>query len=161
MSTTGGTSGETAEVKQFLYHWGNRMEPDLATGHFAVMAQVLIGTTSSDLADSFDCVVCSPSWFAEWYSAERWDGDDIAEDVLPGGNVLPVTGVWLMRYWSSAAFEAGVHRLVSACSPAPDWGELANRIGRVLPWEYDYRHDGTVNQKAGLPRPDLSFWHGD
>jgi len=97
-SETGG--GATAEVKQFLYHGWNRSEPALGATHFGVSAQVLIGTTDSDPADSFDCILCSPSMFAEVFSVERWGGDGFAADVVPGGEVLPVTGVWLMRSWS-------------------------------------------------------------
>lgn len=154
-SETGG--GATAEVKQFLYHGWNRSEPALGATHFGVSAQVLIGTTDSDPADSFDCILCSPSMFAEVFSVERWGGDGFAADVVPGGEVLPVTGVWLMRSWSPAAFESAVDRLVRACSPAPDWGELAARIGRVLAWEYDDRHDRAVNQRAGLRPPGRSL----
>ncbi|MEU2199208.1 Imm8 family immunity protein [Isoptericola sp. NPDC019482] len=158
MSAIESGRGETAEVKQFLYHWWNQSEPALGATHFGVSAQVLIGTTTSDPADSFDCILCSPSMFAEQFSVEKWGDDGFAVDVLPGGEVLPVAGVWLMRSWSPAAFESAVDRLIKACSPAPDWGELAARIGRVLPWEYDYRHDRTTNQHAGLQNPGRSFW---
>lgn len=106
--------------------------------------QLLIGSTDRDEADSFEGIVCSPSMFAERFDLTQW-GSVFAEDVLPGGDVLPVHGVRLMRAWSPAAFEADVALRVVASSPAPDWGTVADRIGRRLPWEYDYRHDDELN----------------
>ncbi|WP_162598656.1 Imm8 family immunity protein [Nocardioides gilvus] len=147
-------------MKQVLYHWWDNTEPEVGARHFGVTAQVLIGSTDSDLADSFDVILCSPSMFADRFGVERW-GHGFAEDVLPGGEVLPVRGVWLMKTWSPAAFEAAVERLVTAVSPGPDWQTVAARIGRHLPWEYDYRHDDQLNERAGLPRRKHSFWHDD
>lgn len=96
--------------------------------------------------------------FAERFSVDQW-GSGLAEDVLPGGAALPIQGVWLMRAWSSTAFESAVQRLVTASGPGPDWGTVAARIGRHLPWEYDYRHDNELNKCDGLPRLERSFWH--
>ncbi|WP_028642215.1 Imm8 family immunity protein [Nocardioides sp. URHA0020] len=155
-----GPEGVFAEVKQVLYNWWGRIEPDAGATHFGVSAQVLIGSMDCDDADSFDCILCSPSMFAERFDLTQW-GSGFAEDVLPGGDVLPVHGVWLMRAWSPAAFEAAVARLVTASSPGPDWGTVANRIGLHLPWEYDYRHDDELNQGGGLPRMAHSFWHDE
>lgn len=153
-------AGVVAEVKHFVYHWSTPDEPVPGATHFGVTAQVLIGPEGNDLADSFDCILCSPSMFADRFDVTQWDSG-CAEDVLPGGEVMPIHGVWLMRSWSPSAFEAAVHRLATACSPGPDWGTVADRIGRHLPWEYDYRHDNRTNERAGLPRPSGSFWHDD
>lgn len=150
--------GVTAEVKQVLYHWWDRAESDAGASHFGVTVQVLIGSTDRDEADSFHGIVCSLSMFAERFDLTQW-GSDFAGDVLPGGEVLPVHGVWLMRAWSPAAFEAAVGRLVTASSPGPDWATVAERISRHLPWEYDYRRDDELNQRSGLPRLAHSFWH--
>ena len=153
-----GASGVVGEVKQILYHWWDGTEPDAGEGHFGVTAQVLIGSTDSDLADSFDCILLSPSMFADRFSTSQW-GSGFAEDVLPGGQVLPVHGVWLMKAWSSEVFESAVGRLVTAMSPGPDFQTVAARIGRHLPWEYDYKHDDNLNIRSGLPRLERSFWH--
>lgn len=152
--------GVVAEVKQVLYHWWNGTEPDSGASHFGVTAQVLIGSADSELADSFDCILCSPSMFADRFSVAQW-GSGFAEDVLPGGEVLPVHGVWLMKAWSPAGFESAVERLVAAMCPGPDWQTVAARIGRHLPWEYDYKHDDELNQRVGLPRLGRSFWHDE
>jgi hypothetical protein len=38
---------------------------------------------------------------------------------------------------------------------ADEWGTLANRIGRHIPWEFDYRYDEfldkTSDQRPGFP----------
>ncbi|GAB3039063.1 hypothetical protein GCM10011376_40190 [Nocardioides flavus (ex Wang et al. 2016)] len=46
-------------------------------------------------------------------------------------------------------------------SPRPDWQTVAARIGRHLPWEYDYEHDDQVNERADLARLAHSFWHDE
>lgn len=155
-----GAEGVVAEIKNVLYHWWDEAEPDAGADHFGVTAQVFIGSTDNDLADSFDCILCSPSMLAEQFTAAGW-GSGLTEDVLPGGHVLPVHGVWLMKTWSPEAFMTAVERLVTAASPGPDWQTVANRIGRHLPWEYDYRHDDRLNTEAGLPRLTRSFWHDE
>lgn len=152
--------GIVAEVKQVLYHWWHGGEPDVGASHFGVSVQVLIGSTDSDLADSFDCILLSPSMFAEQFSVAQW-GSGFSENVLPGGEVLPLHGVWLLKAWSPGAFEAAVDRLVMAMSPGPDFQSVAARIGRHLPWEYDYKHDDEMNTRSGLARLELSFWHDE
>lgn len=147
-----------AEVKQVVYHWWNDQEPEAGAGHFGVTAQVFIGSAGSDLADSFDGILCSPSMFADRFSVGMW-GSGFAEDVLPGGEVLPIHGVWLMKAWSPTAFESAVERLATAMSPGPDFQTVAARIGRHLPWEYDYKHDDELNTRVGLNRLTKSFWH--
>ncbi|CAM3491172.1 hypothetical protein NOZE110980_00385 [Nocardioides zeicaulis] len=66
-----------------------------------------------------------------------------------------------MKAWSRVAFEAAVERLVTAASPGPNWQTVADRIGRHLPWEYDYKHDDQMNTRAGLPQLTHSFWHDE
>lgn len=108
----GSPDGIVAELKGILYHWWQE-EPAVGATHFGVTAQVLVGEAVGEMADSFDLVLCSPSMFSERYSAERW-GSGFAEHVLPGGEVLPLVGVWLMRRWSPQAFEAAARRLLIA-----------------------------------------------
>ncbi|MET8519211.1 hypothetical protein [Nocardioides sp. NPDC004968] len=53
---------------------------------------------------------------------------------------------------------AALDRLIPAYSPGPDFAAVAARMGRVIPWEYDFKFDAQLNRTAGLP--DLrSFWH--
>lgn len=155
-----GSQGVVAEVKQVLYHWWQGSEPATGASHFGATAQVLIGSTDSALADSFDCILLSPSMFADRFSQSQW-GSGFATDVLPGGEVLPVHGVWLIKVWSADAFESAVERLVTAMSPGPDFQTVAARIGRHLRWEYDYKHDDNLNIRSGLPRLERSFWYDE
>ncbi len=152
------STGVTADIKEIIYHWHwGDTEPAPGSQHFGVTVQVLIGQVGEDFADSFDLKVFSPSMLAERYRADHWDEDLI----LPGGTVLPLTGVWLMKEWSRAELEAAIRRVVPAFSPAPDFETAAHRISRVIPWEYEYEGDVAVNHAAGLPDTPVSFWHDE
>ncbi|EGD45623.1 hypothetical protein NBCG_00100 [Nocardioidaceae bacterium Broad-1] len=151
-----GSRGSTAEIKQLLLHWPFGEAAAVGSTDFHVGVQVLIGEIGDDAADSFDLIVCSPSRLATMYAAEAWDEDE----VLPGGNVLPLTGIWLMKTWSEMDLIAALDRLIPAYSPGPDFGTVAARMGRVIPWEYDYKFDDQQNRSAGLPGLK-SFWHDD
>lgn len=70
--------------------------------------------------------------------------------------VLAATGVWLMRRWSWDQFEAAIRQICDYASPGPDWGTVANRIGRFLQWEFDDEYDGHVNAYYGTPFPPRS-----
>jgi hypothetical protein len=58
-----------------------------------------------------------------------------------------------MLRWDASAIEQAIQRICEGASPAPDWGTLASRIGRLIPWEYDYRYDDHVNEHFGSPFP--------
>jgi len=150
------SAGTSVEIKSVILHWPHGQEADPGSTDFRVGVQVLIGEIGEDPADCFDLVVCSPSKLAEIYAPDNWDVDE----VLPGANVLPITGRWLMKTWSEADLRGALDRLIPAYSPGPDFGSVAARMGRVIPWEYDYRFDGQQNKKAGLP-PLRSFWHDE
>lgn len=115
--------------------------------HFGFFAQVFVGDDVDDRSDSFDLVVCSPSWFAEEAVSGRW------EQFRGGGlTVLPESiavgsGIWFMRRWDKAAFEDALKFVCDAASPGPDWGTVAARIGRLIPWEFAYKYDERVNQE--------------
>lgn len=121
--------------------------------HFGFQAQVFIGEPDDDLVDSFDIAVCSPSWFAEQTATdEGWDAfDSLLTDLPPG--VLPGTGVWFMRRWDLSQFETALRVACASASGGPDWGSVASRIGRLLPWEYDYRYDAHVDSRYGESFP--------
>lgn len=69
--------------------------------HFGIDVHVWIGPPDGKGSDSFDMIVCSPSWFAErtamdehWsylVGRQPWTGSD---------GVLIGTGLWFMRRWS-------------------------------------------------------------
>ena len=120
-------------------------------GHFGVHAQVLIGEPDDTLVDSFDIVVCTPSWFAEQCTlADDWGMVNSPLWDFPAA-VLPGAGVWFVRRWDAAEFETALRVVCASASGGPDWGTVASRIGRLIPWEYDLRHDARVDASTGEP----------
>src|SRR6202022_443381 len=45
------------------------------------------------------------------------------------------SGVWFMRQWNRTELESALREVCEAFSPGPDWGSLASRTGRLIPWE--------------------------
>jgi hypothetical protein len=121
--------------------------------HFGFHAQVFIGTPEDDLADSFDVMVCSPTWFVDHVERDgAWDTFEAGPPELPDA-VLPGAGIWFMRTWDPAQFEAALKAVCASASGGPDWGSVASRVGRLIPWEYDYRHDAHVDSRHGEAFP--------
>jgi hypothetical protein len=116
--------------------------------HFGVDVQILIGSPGEVGTDSFDVTVCTPAWaaeaLAEDWNPERWPSGyrSIPDAVIPGA------AFWFMRRWDRDEFEAAVAAVVAACSPGPDFGTVASRIGRLIPWEFAYRFDAEANGTA-------------
>jgi hypothetical protein len=120
--------------------------------HFGVSVQVFVG--EPDDVDSFDMIVCSPAWFAERAAArEGWSLLASQQHETDTDSVLIGTGLWFMRRWSAAEFRAVLSTVCGAASGGPDWGTVASRIGRAIPWEFDYRYDAHVDERYGEPFP--------
>lgn len=106
-----------------------------------------------ELVDSFDLVVCSPSWLADQVAEGQ------GERFRSGGlratpdSVIVGSGIWLMRRWARDAFDQALRVITDVASPGPDWGSVAARIGRFVPWEFNYRYDQHVNEHYGEPFP--------
>ena len=64
-------------------------------------------------------------------------------------SVLPGAGTWFMRRWHPEHFEPAVHAICDGAGPGPDWGTVASRVGRLIPWEFDYQYDARVNMQLG------------
>jgi hypothetical protein len=146
-----------AEVKGILaFGEGESATRDLAgftpgdREMFGFNAQIFIGSVGSDRYDSFDIVVCSPSWFAKQVRDGHWERFDRRLRALPEA-VLPGAGIWFMRRWDEREFRASLDAVCRTFSPGPDFGSVAARIGRLIPWEFDYKHDDEVNGRAGIP----------
>jgi hypothetical protein len=121
--------------------------------HFGVTVQVFVGDSTIDVSDSFDILVCTPSWMAEQVDAGVWDRFRVGGLRAIPESVAVGTGIWFMRRWDAAEFDAAVRTICAAFSPGPDWGTVASRIGRLMPWEFDYRYDEHVNEHFGTPFP--------
>jgi Immunity protein 8 len=151
-----------AEVKEILA-FGAGASPNNALegfkppdpGHFGVNLQVLIGEATGDRYDSFDVRVCTPSWMVEQVNAGHWElfrGGGLR--ALPD-SVVPGAGVWFMSHWSEQDIRDAIHVICEAFSPGPDWGSVASRIGRLIPWEFDYKFDAHVDQHFGEVFPPI------
>lgn len=150
-------AGVVAEVKSIVLHCadavdGSSFGPGDPT-HFGVYADIFIGEVGSDPADAFEVLVCSPSWFAAAFGAGRLDGHGLVG--MPEG-VEVGAGFWFMASWDRECFEAAVRFVCESASPGPDWGTVADRIGRQLPWEFAYRFDNHVDRRFGEPFPPTS-----
>jgi hypothetical protein len=140
------------EVDQQGHHTLDDFVPQ-DPAHFGLSVQVFIGDTVSDEFDSFDLWVCSPSWLAA-RAKERWPPLEQGLRAIPDA-VMVGTGTWLMQRWDRAVFEHALDVVCESFSGGPDWGSVAARIGRLIPWEYDYRYDAHVDERYGEPFPPL------
>ena len=141
---------------------------------FGVQVQAFIASTEDGPPDSFDFVVCTPRWFADAYGdADLRRSGENAPNIAPllgsmavrqllGGRVHeptserdPVvfaTGLVFVRRWDAEKVEASLRDLC-ARAQGPDWGAVASRLGRLLPWEFHYRYDRAVDRGEPFPPP--------
>ena len=111
--------------------------------HFGIRVQAFIGSRGSDAADSFDVIVCTPSWLAEHFDDEHvgaWNWEQAG--VRFGNRFLFMKRCDYVTLSTAVTEPCATHQ-------ADDWGALPNRIGRHIPWEFDYRYDNFVDQTAG------------
>jgi hypothetical protein len=101
--------------------------------HFAVRLQVFVSDVPDGAPDSFDVTVCSPKWLV--------DNLGHFESQSPGAErVVMGHELWLQERWDAAAIRRTIETLVASVS-GQDWGDLANWLGRSIPWEYAYKYD--------------------
>jgi hypothetical protein len=144
-------------------------EPD-DPGRFCVRVQVMLGPDEAGTgpevgADGFDVTVCTPRWLAEQFEARdltRLEGQFLqatsawhqlaaekpsvtptraADEPDP---ILFGIGFLFMRRWDFGKLESTIQALCATIE-GPEWGAVASRIGRLLPWEYEHRYDRAVD----------------
>jgi hypothetical protein len=103
---------------------------DLATyspessDHFGFLLQIMAGPSGSEGEESFDVVVCTPSWLTAIVEPD---------DVLIGRHHLILRRYDFVR----------LHRFIAAyCAQCTgeSWQEVAEKLGRLGKWEFeDYR----------------------
>jgi hypothetical protein len=88
---------------------------------FAVLIQVMIGPQGLSGEESFDILVCSPSWIAERARAGK-----------------PVWGRHhlITERFDFAMIEGEIRAYVEACE-ADNWRDLALLLGRIGKWEFE------------------------
>lgn len=122
--------------------------------HFGIDVHVYIGEPGATGSDSFDMVVCSPSWFAEHAAMDKdWPWLVDRQPWTKSDRVLLGQGLWFMHRWSAQEFMAVLTAICADASGGPDWDTVANRIGRSIPWEFDYLSDADVNEGHIKRRP--------
>jgi hypothetical protein len=124
--------------------------------HFGFNAQVFIGESTNERYDSFDLVVCTPSWFAQQVAEGSWDRFRNGGSRVVPESVVVGASLWFMRRWAKPDFDSAVLAVTEAASPGPDWGSVANRIGRSIPWEFDYKYDTHLDDHYGEPFPPVA-----
>jgi hypothetical protein len=123
---------------------------------FGFGAQVFIGDDSDEASDSFDLVVCSPSWFAKRVAEGQWERFQAGGLRSIPDTVAVGSGIWFMQEWDLSDFKRAVQAVCEGFSPAPDWETLAARIGRLIPWEFAEHHDQRIDRKDGHSLPPAS-----
>jgi len=109
---------------------------------FGAQVQLLVGPPN-DAADAFDVFVCSPSWLC--MHGRQLEG--FTHPLL--GGVLPGRQFWFMERWDPVSLDRAIDNVLDITA-AGDWAETANRIGRYVEWEYDYRYDNAQDEARGL-----------
>jgi hypothetical protein len=101
-----------------------------------------IGSADSDLVDSFDAVVCTPTWLAANFGDPRISRAHFeSHEPLFGNRFL------FMKRWDYDALHTAVSH-DCALQQAEDLGTLASRIGRRIPWEFDFQYDDFIDKTA-------------
>ena len=123
---------------------------------FAISLQAFIGSTDDDRVDSFDVLVCTPAWLAQHMSDPRLRASQprawtwLQPGITFGRNLLVV------ERWDYELLRDTLSRLCASFQ-GPDWGSLASRIDKYLPWEYDYRYERHQDEIAAtnpFPPPE-------
>lgn len=121
--------------------------------HFGVRLHLLLGEDeASEACDAFDVFICTPSWFAAQVAAHGLAHFQLGLTRMPD-EVAPGSGIWFVERWDQGKINEAILVVIEQASPGPDFDTVACRIGRLIPWEFDYRYDDGVNKLAGLPRP--------
>jgi len=128
-----------------------------ATVPFGLEYEARISPRGEEYGGGFEGVVCSVSWLAEQFQRDDWPNwCGTIRDEDP--KTVNMSGLWIMDEWSQQRFEDSIREVCRRCSPGPDWGNVASRISRVLPWEYDYAFDEHVNEHYGEPYTGVIYW---
>jgi hypothetical protein len=61
-------------------------------------------------------------------------------------------GLVFLAEWSYEDLWVAIEA-VCARHSGPDWGSVASRVGRLVPWEFDYKYDRFVNEHPGPTFP--------
>lgn len=111
---------------------------------FGIGVQVFVAAENEQGVDSFDVLVCTPRWLVE-----NWNHPQVGLHGL-GEGVKSGRGLLFMTHWDYPVLESAIRKLIEGTN-GPTWGDLANRIGRHLPWEFDYKYDEAQDSGQEIP----------
>lgn len=116
--------------------------------NFSLAGMVFAGVDTDGPADAFTFELCTPAWLLERFNdpAKRGKGRGWFVD----DKVLIGRGLILVRRWDRDLVERAL-REAFATVTAPTWQLASDRVGRLVPWEFDYKHDQDVDQAASNP----------
>lgn len=120
---------------------------------FGVYVQAFIGEEGDPRSDSFDFMVCSPRWLVDNFNHPFMAAD--CEDWYETPNLHFGRELVLMERWDYGELWSCI-QAVCVDFEGPDWRTVANRIGRWMPWEFDYRFDEALKAAGGVPKPPES-----
>ncbi len=150
--STSRTAPELKGLVAFELADGARGDVDLASyrpedpATFALGLDLYVGSPEAATSDAFDLIVCSPRWLVGHFDSPA------LQSRLAGGSVVPGRGLWLMERWDLDKFRASVDVVLGSVT-GERWPDVADWLGRHLPWEHDYRYD----EARGL-RVDYGAW---
>lgn len=118
--------------------------------NFKLAGMAFVSSEPGGPADALDFEVCTPRWLADNFSRAIqaqpprhvagvfWSTD---RKVLFGRGIISV------ERWSRQAIHHAIAEIIDNIQ-APTWQIAAERAGRILPWEFDYKYDAKTDQSA-------------
>ena len=95
--------------------------------HFGILVQALVGPVGEQGEESFDFVVCTPTWLAEEATRQSAAGFWFARNVL------------VLDHYDYETLRRAIADLCQR-STGPTWSEVATKLSRYGAWEFeDYR----------------------
>jgi len=95
-----------------------------ASKNFGITIRLMVGVEGVDQSESFDILVCTPTWIQDQLILEKY---------MWGRHMLIVN-----EYDYELIFQSLSARISSYSGK--DWNEVANKIARIAAWEFeDYR----------------------
>lgn len=59
-------------------------------------------------------------------------------------------GLLFVERWDVTVVRSAIQEAFDT-GTGPSWGDAAERLGRLAPWEYEYRHDDQVDRRPASP----------
>ncbi|WP_063936079.1 immunity 8 family protein [Burkholderia pseudomallei] len=95
-----------------------------ASRNFGISIRLMIGPEGADQSESFDILVCTPTWIQ----------DRLREEGCIWGRHMLIT-----QEYDYKLILQSLSAYISSCT-GKDWDEVANKVARIAAWEFeDYR----------------------